>query len=193
MNAGNGDYKKRVHAVRRSNIRYREINRFGPAISPEEGAEEKEIGIVPVWVDDCDGSQMAFLEHGEYGSDESSLLPLHDTLEGGEQDDSVEYLDKMYVGFFGSRYNFDNVNGYLYPSTDGLSLKVVDASVDKVLPRVDPNKKYKVKFICKGDVPPVESIFLIGGKRFLCQQLSTTFTTDGRSQLVKGEFFLIVD
>ena len=54
------------------------------------------------------------------------------------------------------------------------------------------NKKYKFKFLAK-DVPNVRSMFIIHGQRYICEKITATFTEDGMSELMKGEFWLVED
>ena len=38
-------------------------------------------------------------------------------------------------------------------------------------------------------VPDVRSLFLIRGKRYVCEKLTATFSENGMSQLIKGVFY----
>ncbi len=35
----------------------------------------------------------------------------------------------------------------------------------------------------------VENLFIIRGKRYVCEKLTATFTSQGMSQLIKGSFY----
>lgn len=55
---------------------------------------------------------------------------------------------------------------------------------------IDALTKYAIKFIAD-DIPDVGSIFDIRGQLFLCKKITATFTENGMSQLLKGEFYRI--
>ena len=56
---------------------------------------------------------------------------------------------------------------------------------------VDQKKKYTFSFLAD-KIPNVRSLFHIDGKRYLCEKLTATFTEDGMSHLIKGNFYKIV-
>ena len=58
--------------------------------------------------------------------------------------------------------------------------------------KIASNKKYKFQFLAK-DVPNVRSVFIIHGQRYICEKITATFTEDGMSELMKGEFWLVED
>ena len=52
--------------------------------------------------------------------------------------------------------------------------------------KVDQSKKFTFKFlVADGNLPDIQSIFLIHGKKYLAEKMTATFTEDGMSQLVK--------
>ena len=55
---------------------------------------------------------------------------------------------------------------------------------------VDQKKKYTFSFLAD-KIPNVRSLFHIDGKRYLCERLTATFTEDGMSHLLKGQFYKI--
>lgn len=55
---------------------------------------------------------------------------------------------------------------------------------------IDALTKYAIKFIAD-DIPDVGSIYDIRGQLFLCKKITATFTENGMSQLLKGEFYKI--
>lgn len=57
---------------------------------------------------------------------------------------------------------------------------------------INPQVKSKFKFIADS-IPDPRSIFLIKGKRYLCEKITATFRPQGMSQLLTGEFYPIVD
>lgn len=60
------------------------------------------------------------------------------------------------------------------------------------LPKIDSTRKFKFKFLLDHN-PPVNSIFHILGKNYICAKMTSTITNDGMSALKKGEFYQIVD
>lgn len=184
--------KASLTTLTRWNIKYREVNRFRSV--PAKGSEVKELKIVPVWLDDADNKgQVIFLEHGEFG-DDSGLeeLPLNAMLSNGEQEENTEYLDKLYVGFIPTTEDRPADGEYRRLTTHGLERTSIDRQGAGSLPTVNPMRKYKIKFLSKA-LPDVNAIYHIRGRRFLCSQLSMQFTPEGKSDLVKGEFFMIDD
>ena len=191
------------------------VNMFGDSIV-DENAETIEMKIVPVWIDEAyaDGQfkgNAFFLECGEYLNGANNTIPwdyADKKLSAGESERSVEYFDKLYMGFWtGSTYNamrgkllfpvIDNV--LTYPremdfELTGLSMRLrsnlfgSNASTH----RIASNKKYKFKFLAK-DIPNVRSLFVIHGQRYICEKITATFTEDGMSELMKGEFWLVED
>ena len=39
----------------------------------------------------------------------------------------------------------------------------------------------------------VENLFIIRGKRYVCEKLIATFTIQGMSQLIKDSFYLVLE
>ena len=56
---------------------------------------------------------------------------------------------------------------------------------------VDQKKKYSFSFLAE-QIPNVRSLFYIEGKKYLCSKLTATFTEDGMSHLLKGEFYKVI-
>ena len=53
---------------------------------------------------------------------------------------------------------------------------------------IEPTMKTTFKFLAD-KVPDVRSLFLIRGKRYVCEKLTATFSENGMSQLIKGVFY----
>ena len=66
------------------------------------------------------------------------------------------------------------------------------AGENMFLHRIDTQKKDTFKFI-SDTLPNPRAVFLINGKRFLCEKLTATFTESGLSHLLKGTFWPIAD
>lgn len=191
------------------------VNMFGDSIVDED-AETIEIKIVPVWIDEAyaDGNfkgNAFFLECGEYLNSANTTIPwdyADKKLAAGESERSVEYFDKLYMGFWsGATYNA-MYGKYTYPVIDhvlaypremnfeltyfSMRLRSKLFSTNGATHVIASNKKYKFKFLAK-DVPNVRSVFIIHGQRYICEKITATFTEDGMSELMKGEFWLVED
>ena len=57
---------------------------------------------------------------------------------------------------------------------------------------IEPKVKYEFSFIAD-DMPDVNAVFLIFGKKYVCRQLTVTISGSGISKLIKGEFYRITD
>lgn len=57
---------------------------------------------------------------------------------------------------------------------------------------IDPKRKFTFKFICDS-LPNPRALYIIKGKRYVCERLTSTFSDKGMSQLVKGEFWAVSD
>ena len=191
------------------------INMFGDSIVNESG-ETKEVKVVPVWIDEAyaDGNfkgNAFFLECGEYLNGANTTIPwdyADKKLSAGESEKSVEYFDKLYMGFWtGTTYNamygkltFPVIDHVLtYPremdfELTGLSMRLrsnIFGTNDKTY-SIDSTKKYTFKFLAD-DIPNVRSLFIIHGQRFICEKITANFTENGMSQLMKGIFYPVVD
>ncbi|MDE6317323.1 MAG: hypothetical protein K2L73_02855 [Muribaculaceae bacterium] len=60
------------------------------------------------------------------------------------------------------------------------------------LPAIDATQKFKFSWI-DDSIPNPRAIFNIRGRRYLCEKITATFTEDGLSQLLKGEFYPLLD
>lgn len=64
-------------------------------------------------------------------------------------------------------------------------------SVSK-LPKINAAQKFKFSWL-DDKIPDPRSIFHIMGKRYLCEKITATFSENGMSQLLKGEFYPLID
>ncbi len=58
--------------------------------------------------------------------------------------------------------------------------------------QVNPKQKATFKFL-SDTIPSPRSLFIIRGKRYVCEKLTATFTSQGMSQLVKGSFYPVLE
>ena len=155
-----------------------------------------------------------------YSSDEEAWadfqgMPAY-IIEEGENYNTQgkEYLDKIYVGFWKKGYadRFFNYHpiidyveirksaGLIYnPPTPyfwvqqfDLSLRLDDGDFSQhaVGYKIDPSRKYTFKWIAD-TIPNPRALFYIRGRHYVCEKVTATFTPDGMSQLLKGDFYLV--
>ena len=190
------------------------VNMFGDSIVNESG-ETVEIKIVPVWIDEAyaDGNfkgNAFFLECGEYRNGANGTIPwdfADKKLTEGDSGKSVEYFDKLYMGFWsGTTYNA-MYGKYTFPVIDhvltypremnfeltGFSMRLRTNlfGTNNGTYQIDNTKKYTFKFLAD-DIPNVRSLFIIQGQRFICEKITATFGENGMSQLLKGVFYPVV-
>ena len=193
------------------------LNRFGPLILNEE-AETIELKIVPAWIDDTKFAtgQVIFLPLGDYGTDIKSvdLTPDEEFIQmrtnadyyvnNFGEEESTEFLDKLYVGFSEGLQGSPVV--YPRPTIDFVEMAYEDKYYTKAHSlaldfayfkdshysrKIDPTHKYTFKFLAN-EIPNVRALFNIAGKQFLCEKITATFTENGMSELLKGDFYEVV-
>lgn len=199
--------------------RLRPINLFGGRIvNDEDDADQEEIEFVPVRIDDTEAKygRCMFLSFSGYDEDtgidseDKSQYPFlqsqtDEALKAGEKDKKAEYYDRIYVGFWDGSQNTqgklpypwvediiieDDWSNFIYAH---FSLRINNRLVsDRVAPAVDPKQKTTFKFL-SDTIPDVRSLYIIRGKRYICEKLTATFTENGMSQLIKGIFYQVSD
>lgn len=197
------------------------VNLFGGRIvNDSEDADQVEIEFVPARIDETEAKygKVLFLSFSSYDEDDSAegeneeAYPFRQThtvstLAAGEKDKKAEYYDRIYMGWFDGS-NYDNWNKLPYPNVENIvinedwsnfafahfSLRINDGRVrrHKIIHPIEPKKKTTFKFL-SDTIPDVRSVFLIRGKRYICEKLTATFTENGMSQLIKGVFYPIKD
>lgn len=151
--------------------------------------------------------------YGDVEDGDENQTRAVNVLNDGEPEKKEEYFDKLYVGFWngiedvqGSAdsakpfYPIPWIDNYWISQDNRLSLlhhdEQEDASMRLKGPevnhlaftkhKVDQSKKFTFKFlVADGNLPDIQSIFLIHGKKYLAEKMTATFTEDGMSQLVK--------
>lgn len=191
------------------------VNMFGDSII-NENADSIEIKIVPVWIDEAyaDGifkGNAFFLECGEYLNSAETIIPwdyANQKLNKGKSEQSVEYLDKLYMGFWnGATYNA-MYGKYTFPIIDhvltypremnfeltGFSMRLRSNvfNTNSKTYAIDSTHKYTFKFLAH-TIPNVRSLFIIRGRKYICEKITATFTENGMSQLLKGEFYPVAE
>ena len=128
-------------------------------------------------------------------------------LEVGEKEKKSEYYDCIYIGWYdgsnyyqGSHLPYPNVENIVIAddwsnfSYAHVSLRINDRQIRRgqIFHNIEPKMKTTFKFL-SDNIPDVRSVFLIRGKRYVCEKLTATFTENGMSQLIKGVFYPIVE
>lgn len=218
--ANPGAVGESVEWLHQFQVTLRRVNYFGGRIVDDsEEAETDEIEFVPVNVADTDDryGPAAFLSPGSYDEYEpldSEVAPFGDRdtlamdiLKRGESDKKTEYYSLIYVAWYdGVNYNqgtrLPHPEVYDISFKPGLagynryhfSLRLSDRSGARgvVTHAIDPRLRVTFKFL-SNTIPDVRSEFRIRGKRYVCKKITATFTENGMSQLLKGEFYPIKD
>lgn len=193
------------------------------SVSDAEDAQEVELEFIPVRIDETDDDHgfAFFLECGSYDEDSFTFERDDDELksddwyqtssanllENGDNDGNAEYFSEIFVGFWDGNftpgvgkmptpivYNVAIDKGCRNWADTGYSLALGEfmQTSFSAAKKIDSRVKFKFSFL-SDEIPEVKSVFIIGGKRFLCSKITATFTEFGMSQLLKGEFYPIVD
>lgn len=184
------------------------INRFAPS-HIDEDAEEDEIKIVPVPIEFTDNSHQfcIFLNPGseteEAESDEVKTFPEILLAEGDKTKETA--YDKIYVGFWEPDFFEDFGLPYPHPLVDyhyfqnilyyhhyDNTLCLRNNPLRQSVHNIDGKTKYTIKFLST-ELPNPRSVFLIEGKKYLCESVKTTFTENGMSEVHEGVFYRIID
>lgn len=201
--------------------RLQPVNLFGGRIvNDDEDAEQVEIEFVPAWIDDTEDKygRILFLSFSAYDEDTSSTgedesqYPFAktislSTLQAGEKEKKAEYYDRIYVGWFDGSNHFVS-NRLPYPNVEDIaiaddwsnfayvhfSMRINDRKIKRgqIMHNIEPKMKTTFKFLAD-NIPDVRSVFLIRGKRYICEKITATFTENGMSQLLKGVFYPIAE
>ena len=202
--------------------RLRPINLFGGRIvDTSEDAPKTEIEFVPVRIDETDSARnewTMFLNPSGYdgptsgrtdstkSEDEFDLPNPLRWLKAGEKQKAAEFYDRIYIGWWDGALSADHRLPHPYaedieipadwstPRLLHFSLRLNDRNVNRLrkVYKVAPEKKTTFKFLASS-VPDVRALFLINGKRFICEKITATFTEQGMSQLLKGVFYPVAD
>ena len=131
---------------------------------------------------------------------------FQDLLDEGVSQSIPEYYSQLYIGFWNPDTMFkrgtipypfvDNDVFYQDMSykhvDDNFSLRLDDGVMKTLASNyaVDGKTTYQFKFLTDELLDP-QRVYIIHGKRYLCKKLTYSFREEGRSKLVKGEFYRI--
>lgn len=141
-------------------------------------------------------------EHYREMNERFSQSSTVQTLEAGHKEKKAEYYDRIYIGWWDGAV--DEWGKLPHPYVENViiredwtnfryghfSLRINDRRAERsrgVYP-VEPSMKTTFKFIAD-TIPDVRALFLIRGKRYICEKLTATFSEQGMSQLIKGVFY----
>lgn len=134
----------------------------------------------------------------------AKLEPV-EMIMSGDKGDKAEYFSCIHVAYYKEpildyyaaevmlpRPFVENVyiNSALNYRTFDFSLRLNDGSVMSRFRgvKLDIRRKYKFDFLAD-EIPDPKAVFYIRGKKYLCEKLTCKFTEEGRSRLIKGEFW----
>ena len=146
----------------------------------------------------------------EYDEEGSMVQPqAARAIACGEKEKAHEYFSCIYVGWWKQDHSFRTVdNNYrkLMPCpvidrvTIGGEMNIMMQTDFSIRPKeffmlsetkvaeIETTRKYSFSWL--GDsIPNPRAVFYIHGKRYLCNKITATFTENGMSQLMKGEFY----
>ncbi len=197
-----------------------QVNVFGCGSPESDDVETQEIEFVPAcimdtWISDKDDKGlMMFLSFSGDGSEvqdyqedeESKQIGVAKMIEAGNEKEAVEYYDCIQVAYWDGmvpdwgKMPFPVIDGEIITSDwrsirihfGGLRLTGTGRNIYKNIPQIQPKKKYKFSWLSPS-IPDTRAIYHIRGKRYVCEKITATFTADGMSQLLKGEFYPLAD
>lgn len=173
-----------------------DFNRFGATISPLGDKYEIKLKCLPARIDETDGEhgEMVFLSPSSYGEgapDENGVIQpaaYNSFLRGSGG--SSEYYSNIYLAYW--QPGEVNEAGFQCPRVDSrfsLRRRYKDFMHGII---IKPEEKLKLSWLSTS-IPNPRAMFLIHGQRYLCAKITATFDEDGMSQLLKGEFYPVVD
>lgn len=207
------------YTVYEYSCRLQPVNLFGGRIvNKDEDAPQQEIEFVPAWIDDTEEKygRCLFLSFSGYDEDAGTVSDDSDdpfmqtvavaSLEAGQKEKKTEYYDRIYIGFWDGSQN--TMGKLPYPYVEDIeinddwsnfsflrfSLRLNNrlSSRRRIIHSIEPKMKTTFKFL-SDSVPDVRSVFIIRGKRYVCEKITATFSENGMSQLLKGVFYPIKD
>lgn len=200
---------------------FQPINEFGAYLPEGEDIEDaEELKFVPACVDFTEEKfgNVLFLDFSSY--DEPAAAPsstgdpmgiltsidddrfiktmMQSLIESGEKDSPSEYYDVINLGLYRGYYK----PGMICPSVSVVSgddffngrMRINNGSDPRwrIYHRIDRTRKVTFKFLAD-NIPDPRALFYILGRRYICEKITATFTEDGMSQLLKGEFWPLLD
>lgn len=200
--------------------RLQQVNTFGPSVvDSSDSAKALQLDIVPAYTDTLSEAwgDCLFLDFGDYDEDldvDQSSSEASDVwsqcrgesiIAKDHKDGVAEYYDKIFIAFWDGSQNIGK--HYPCPETEDVvisddwsnysirpfSLRLNNKLEPRnVAPAVDPQSRATFRWLAD-EIPDVKAVFVIRGKRYVCEKITATFTEEGMSRLLKGSFYPIVD
>lgn len=129
--------------------------------------------------------------------------PSAQAILGGEPGDRPEYFDRLLVGYWDGSFTQPGkwphpIVDYVTMNPDGTShinrdinLRLTGTgAISRFVSQINPTIKTTFKFLSAA-IPNPRCVFVVNGHRYLCSKITATFTEEGPSRLMKGEFYEI--
>ena len=123
----------------------------------------------------------------------------------GEKDNSEDYFSCIYMGIWDGRFyhlpyqphpvvDFIEVrDDFSVVYAEEYSLRINgNTQSSGIKYNIDGKKKYHFSFL-SDTVPSPRAVFYINGGKYLCEKITATFHESGRSRLLKGIFYRILE
>lgn len=132
------------------------------------------------------------------------------SISHGRGEKASSYYDEIYVAFWNNyivepgKTPYPIIDGAMVSQDwqdhhmSGFSMRLTGNSVNfdtplqSQLPQINARQKFKFSWL-GSEIPNPRAIFFIRGKRYLCEKITATFSEHGMSQLLKGEFYPLLD
>lgn len=197
---------------------FQPVNEFGQRTVSEDDDDTVEIEFAPACIDYTDQQYgfCLFCSCGSYSEDDdtSSGTDLNDktaflktlmqsVLERGEKSEKSEYYSMIHIGYYDGYYSQGtlpvpevsnisiNYDTYTIAYNTRFSLRL-NTDARAPLYNIDRTRRVTFKFL-SDTIPSPRALFFIKGKRYVCEKITATFSESGMSQLLKGEFFALID
>lgn len=179
------------------------INQFAEVIKSLDSDNDIQLQCIPARIDstDYEHGNCLFLGPASYNEKECTddngiRQPVaYSTYLLGDTEETAEYYDKLYLAYWDGTSANITWGGHQVapcPFVDerfSLKLRYKNYMEGRV---INPKEKLKVSFL-SSTIPDARSVFYIRGKKYLCEKITATFTENGMSQLLKGEFYALVE
>lgn len=178
--------------------------------APETDEDTRDLKIVPVWLDMLDENsgyviflQCPELDYLTYHSDDINQSTAEYIASQGEQQAPTQFFDKIYAGIWpGNLMHLTDMHPHIdkYDFTDRnsvvnkvSSLDIANFNDERYMGglSLDKSRKYTFKWL-SDDIPDPRALFEIQSRRYVCEKITATFSENGMSQLLKGEFYPVV-
>ena len=197
---------------------FQPINEFGAYVPPGADIEDaEELEFVPACVDYTEDAygNVLFLSFSSFSEssptsatgvdilnsfdgDEFQKTGLQKMIETGEKESPAEYYDVVNLGLYHGYHKPGWVCPLVSSVYDGAvysrSMRINDGEDPRWMPyySIDRTRKVTFKFLAD-DIPDPRAMFFVHGRRYICEKITATFTEGGMSQLLKGEFWPLLD